>query len=399
MKGKIAMDYKRTKLKPEEPAEHIERKILINMITNNDYMKEIMKIDNPVQYLESQTARMLGSWCSEHYKKYGSVIGKEMQDLYYVKLKELNINKDIADDIEEILDGLSDESITEPPSKFLLEQTIKHFQRRQAVMFNEASEMAVSNNEIDEFNKLRETFKPIIEINTEPQLKLSEMYDKKYEPVKWLIEELLPKGLTVFAGKSKTGKSYLMLNIMLKLAQNDWLFADDSSTGFHGERGNILYLALEDTESRLAGRMKNIDPNPKTRALDRYLDLKLTWPKFYTGGLIKIEQWLQEKTNPILVVIDVIERIAPKSAKTGAGRYYTEEYGILGPIADLAHKYDNPRHSHLAGQQYVLTRLRHRAVRCTHHQNCSVHLRSTRDHVLHVVRMTRTVNMRIVTLI
>ena len=47
---------------------------------------------------------------------------------------------------------------------------------------------------------------------------------------------------------------------------------------------------------------------------------------------------------------------------------------------------------------YVLPRLRHRTVRRTHHQNRTVHLRRTRDHVLHIVRMTRTVNVRVVTI-
>src|SRR6056297_3664755 len=53
-------------------------------------------------------------------------------------------------------------------------------------------------------------------------------------------------------------------------------------------------------------------------------------------------------------------------------------------------------HAHLARQQNVLARLRHRSVRRTHHQNRSVHLRRTRDHVLHIVSVTRTVHVRVV---
>src|SRR5690606_4910517 len=51
---------------------------------------------------------------------------------------------------------------------------------------------------------------------------------------------------------------------------------------------------------------------------------------------------------------------------------------------------------HLTRQQYVLTRLRHRTVRRRHHQNRTVHLRRARDHVLHVVRVPRTVHVRVV---
>src|SRR5262249_703111 len=53
----------------------------------------------------------------------------------------------------------------------------------------------------------------------------------------------------------------------------------------------------------------------------------------------------------------------------------------------------------LPRQEDLLARLRHRSVRRRHHQNRTVHLRRPRDHVLHVVRMPRTVHVRVVTLV
>ncbi len=44
----------------------------------------------------------------------------------------------------------------------------------------------------------------------------------------------------------------------------------------------------------------------------------------------------------------------------------------------------------------MLPRLRHRPVRRAHHQHRPVHLGRTRDHVLHVVRVTRAVHVRVV---
>ena len=43
-------------------------------------------------------------------------------------------------------------------------------------------------------------------------------------------------------------------------------------------------------------------------------------------------------------------------------------------------------------------RLRHRSVRCCNNQDRTIHLRCAGDHVLDVVRVTRAVNMCIVTL-
>ena len=47
----------------------------------------------------------------------------------------------------------------------------------------------------------------------------------------------------------------------------------------------------------------------------------------------------------------------------------------------------------------MLPRLRHRAVRRRNNQDRSVHLRRSRDHVLHVVRVTRAVHVRVVTVL
>ena len=63
----------------------------------------------------------------------------------------------------------------------------------------------------------------------------------------------------------------------------------------------------------------------------------------------------------------------------------------------LVQEHDDVRHANLARQQNVLARLRHRAVCGRHHQDRAVHLRSTRDHVLHVVSVTWAINVRVVT--
>src|SRR6266850_4974904 len=62
----------------------------------------------------------------------------------------------------------------------------------------------------------------------------------------------------------------------------------------------------------------------------------------------------------------------------------------------LVQRHHDPRHAHLPRQKNVLPRLRHRPVRRRHHQDRPVHLRRARDHVLHVVRVPRTVHVRVV---
>ena len=66
---------------------------------------------------------------------------------------------------------------------------------------------------------------------------------------------------------------------------------------------------------------------------------------------------------------------------------------------DLVEEHDDVGHAHLAGEQDVLTRLRHRAVGSRHDQDRAVHLGGTRDHVLDVVGVTGTVDVGVVTVL
>src|SRR5574343_1501831 len=73
-----------------------------------------------------------------------------------------------------------------------------------------------------------------------------------------------------------------------------------------------------------------------------------------------------------------------------------QQLGVVHHVA-LVQEDDDVGHAHLARQQDVLTGLGHRAVSGRAHQDGAVHLRGTRDHVLHVVGVTRAVHVRVVT--
>ncbi len=68
-------------------------------------------------------------------------------------------------------------------------------------------------------------------------------------------------------------------------------------------------------------------------------------------------------------------------------------------MSTLFRKTTMRRHFHLARQQDVLPRLRHRPVRGTDHQDRPVHLRRPGDHVLDVVGVPRAVDVGVVALL
>ena len=72
-----------------------------------------------------------------------------------------------------------------------------------------------------------------------------------------------------------------------------------------------------------------------------------------------------------------------------------EQLGVVDHVG-LVQRDDDVRHLHLAGEQDVLARLRHRAVGRRDHEDRAVHLGGARDHVLDVVGVAGAVDVGVV---
>ena len=73
-----------------------------------------------------------------------------------------------------------------------------------------------------------------------------------------------------------------------------------------------------------------------------------------------------------------------------------QELFVVDHVA-LVEEHHESGNLHLLREQDVLTGLGHRTVGRSHHQNAAVHLGRTGDHVLHVVGVTRAVDVSVVT--
>ena len=82
-----------------------------------------------------------------------------------------------------------------------------------------------------------------------------------YEPVSFVVDDLLPQGLHLLAGAPKIGKSWLALWLCLCAAQGKplWTFATRPC--------EVLYLCLEDSFQRIQSRLFDLteDAPPKSR--------------------------------------------------------------------------------------------------------------------------------------
>ena len=108
--------------------EFIERRIVTGLIVSTEYIQEIEPIWSP-KYLESETARLLSGWCLEYFRQYRKAPGRDIEGIYTDKIKMLG--KTQAQDIEEVLAGLSDEfDRGQFNVEYLMDQTKTYFKER-----------------------------------------------------------------------------------------------------------------------------------------------------------------------------------------------------------------------------------------------------------------------------
>jgi len=142
-------------------------------------------------------------------------------------------------------------------------------------------------------------------------------------PTRFIASELIPQGLHILAGAPKIGKSWLALQICLRVA------AGESLWSFPVTSGTVLYLCLEDSFSRIQSRLFGItDEAPD--------NLRFATMSAVIGGGLEnqIEDFLKSYPDTVLIVIDTLQRI--RKANTDANPYASDyrDIGILKQLAD-----------------------------------------------------------------
>ena len=150
-----------------------------------------------------------------------------------------------------------------------------------------------------------------------------EILRTEYPAMRWIVEGLIPEGLTVLAGKSKAGKSWLLLQMALAVAKGQ------SFLGFNTVKTKAVYLALEDSERRIQSRMKYQQQggSANLQILDRW-----------EGGIDSLVRDLPAIPDVQLLIIDTWGRFigkGKKGKKVDGNDYHevTENVGRLHSIA------------------------------------------------------------------
>ncbi len=151
--------------------------------------------------------------------------------------------------------------------------------------------------------------------------------------INYIVEDILPEGLTILAGAPKLGKSWLALGISLSVTTGV-----NALGRFRTRKCSVLYLPLEDNERRLQSRI-NLILGEGQEAPDRFIYPTdyFSFPKINEGGIIEIEKILDDNLDIQLVVIDTLGRsIVDKPRKDG--RLYNADYDLSTSLQQMAIK-------------------------------------------------------------
>lgn len=163
---------------------------------------------------------------------------------------------------------------------------------------------------------------------------LAELMAETFDPVRFIVEDLIPEGTAMLGGKPKMGKSWLTLGLCISIATGTRALKH-----YEVDQGDALYLALEDNKRRLYDRAGKILSN-----LPPGLDLSYLHMQTYVGrldeGLIEAIKYWAETTarRPRIVVLDTIARIRSRNA-TDRRQLYDQDYEVGELLSELAAEY------------------------------------------------------------
>lgn len=159
-----------------------------------------------------------------------------------------------------------------------------------------------------------------------------------YSPPQYIVEEILPQGLTVLAGAGKIGKSWMGLQLAAAVAKGEEFL------GRNTLYGRALFFGFEDDERRLSERMKKQDlVGPDLQELSVVTE----YPGTFDELAADLECWIdgsdgvQDSVSDVqarLIVIDTLGRVMPDRSR---GRDdYRHAVATLGRLQELTKDHD-----------------------------------------------------------
>lgn len=155
----------------------------------------------------------------------------------------------------------------------------------------------------------------------------ADLYHTEFAPLHWTVENILPEGAAVLAGKPKSRKSWGALGVAVAAALGEKAFGK-----LETRAGRVLYLDLESNQRRMRGRLFSMVGH-KMRDLAN-LHIYTDWPRA-DEGLAALEEWMVAHPDTVLIVVDVLADFRrPKDPKEDPYIYDRETVKPINAFAE-----------------------------------------------------------------
>ncbi len=297
-----------------------EKQIVTASIVSTEFLKQVHSILK-AEHLTIPYTNKLYRWVLEYYDKYKESPFKDIQDIFISKKEKLEESE--SELIGSLLNTLNIEYQQQGINvNYMVDKALSYAGKRELEITLEQAKRQLESGNVQKARKVIESCRPI-STNPEQIFTAAELQNMDVQEVRWVIDGVVPVGLTLLDSKMKTGKSYFCLNTAIDLAKGDHAY--DS---IFVDASRVLYVSLEDGEQVLKDRLHKI---LGTQTWPDNLVIVREW-----SGIQWLENWMKTNPDTKLIIIDILARIRKKKAP---GYDYHEDYHVLAPFQEFATKY------------------------------------------------------------
>jgi RecA-family ATPase len=162
-------------------------------------------------------------------------------------------------------------------------------------------------------------------------MSMTELLRQPVEPVEWIVEDLIPFGLTMLTAAPKAGKSLLCLDIGWQVANGGEVL------GRQVERGEVVYIALEDNAGSLTERAVLMHGDKVTcDGLTPFFE----WSEMgstVVNAVSELRDYLTTHNGVRLVIVDTWG--AFQAARSGTSISFNKDYKEVRQLRQVAEDY------------------------------------------------------------
>ena len=257
-----------------------------------------------------------------------------LADHYRKGTDETELIKDFRQHFPTVVESIDKEHHESLPSYYALLEDVR---RESEELLRER--LASPRNPEDAFRELERFNADRHGIDSKHKLEtftVADLMKKELPPLEEIIPRILPEGLAVLSGKPKTGKSYLVMEWALAIAQGGYAMGDPEKK-LKCKPGSVLYLALEGNERLLKERLRLLGRHfERETAAVTNLEIALRAKVLDKGGYEQIENWIETHPDARLAIIDTYQKVKPM--KRGNIDDYDAAVETLGRLQEIANE-------------------------------------------------------------